>query len=191
MHTDERSPWVFSSTGWTFSAFNLSLYVRYSNHLVIFVIVWWICYRKPISVFRWGAEAWTQHSRYGLSSAEQRGRILSLDLLATSFLIQPELLLAFFASRAHCWLMTHSELAVHHHLIPCPLRFFPASQVIVFTGTWVYSSPHMGLGIPLCWTSRHSCWPISPVCWGTSEWWHQYLFSISCKLPEGIHYSGH
>jgi len=35
---------------------------------------------------------------------EESGRIIPLHLLA--MLVQPWLLLAFFAARAHCWLMT-------------------------------------------------------------------------------------
>ncbi|KFP04029.1 Neuronal acetylcholine receptor subunit alpha-4 [Calypte anna] len=41
----------------------------------------------------------------GLTSAEYRGRITSLDLLATLFLIHARMPLAFLATWAHCWLM--------------------------------------------------------------------------------------
>jgi len=37
--------------------------------------------------------------------AEQGGRIISLDLLVTLFLIEPRVLLTSLAARAHCWLM--------------------------------------------------------------------------------------
>jgi len=41
-----------------------------------------------------------------LASAKQRwGRIVSLSLLATFLLMQPVVLLAFFATRAHSWFM--------------------------------------------------------------------------------------
>jgi len=39
----------------------------------------------------------------GLTRAEQRGRITSLDLLATLLLMQPRLRLAFWAVSTHCW----------------------------------------------------------------------------------------
>jgi len=39
-----------------------------------------------------------------LANTKQRGRIISLDLLAMLCLTQPRRLLAAFSSRAHCWL---------------------------------------------------------------------------------------
>ncbi|XP_069664098.1 coiled-coil domain-containing protein 169 isoform X3 [Haliaeetus albicilla] len=38
-----------------------------------------------------------------LTSAKEKGRITSLDLLAAFFLMEPGWPLAFFAARAHCW----------------------------------------------------------------------------------------
>ena len=61
----------------------------------------------PCLSVNWGAQTWTQHSRCGLSIAEQRGRITSLDLLATLFAMYPRIRLAFWATRSHCWLMTN------------------------------------------------------------------------------------
>ena len=46
-------------------------------------------------------QAWTQYSRWGLTRAEQRGTITSLSLLAATLLIQPRILLAFWAARTH------------------------------------------------------------------------------------------
>lgn len=57
------------------------------------------------SFFYWGAQNQTQYSRYGFISAEQKGRITSLNLLATLLLIQPMLPRPFFSAKAHCWLM--------------------------------------------------------------------------------------
>ncbi|KAK4810782.1 hypothetical protein QYF61_008754, partial [Mycteria americana] len=51
-----------------------------------------------------GAQNWIQSSRCSLTSAEERGRITSLDLLAILCLMQPRIPLAL-AARAHCWLM--------------------------------------------------------------------------------------
>lgn len=59
----------------------------------------------PIVLY-WGAQHWKQCSKC-VSSAEQCGRITSL-LLAVFFLMQPMLLLSFFAAKAHCWLMFNS-----------------------------------------------------------------------------------
>ena len=47
--------------------------------------------------------------RCGLTSAEYRGIITSLFLLATLFLIQARMPLAFLATWAHCWLMFSLE----------------------------------------------------------------------------------
>ncbi|KAK4812332.1 hypothetical protein QYF61_017109 [Mycteria americana] len=51
-----------------------------------------------------GLQSWTQYSRWGLTRAEQRGRITSLDLLATLLFMQPRIWLAFWAASAHCQL---------------------------------------------------------------------------------------
>ena len=55
----------------------------------------------------WGLHIWTQYSRWGLTSAEQKGRITSLHLLATLLLMQPRIQLAFWTARAHRWLMSN------------------------------------------------------------------------------------
>jgi len=45
----------------------------------------------------WGAQNRTQYSRYGLTSAEWRGRIASLHLQAMFLLMQPRKLLPTFS----------------------------------------------------------------------------------------------
>ena len=45
------------------------------------------------------------HSICGLTRGEHRGRITSLDLLASLFSMHPRISLAFLATKAHCWLM--------------------------------------------------------------------------------------
>ena len=57
-----------------------------------------------VQIIAW-AQNWTQHSRCGLTSVQYRGMIPSLLLLATPFLIQARMPLAFLATWAHCWLM--------------------------------------------------------------------------------------
>ena len=49
----------------------------------------WALPRVPSSGWCWGAQRWAQHCRGGLSSAEQRGRITALGLLAALCLTQP------------------------------------------------------------------------------------------------------
>jgi len=40
---------------------------------------------------KWGAQNWTQHCRWGLTRAEQRGRRTSLALLPTLLLMHPRI----------------------------------------------------------------------------------------------------
>jgi len=47
-----------------------------------------------------------QCSEWGLMCAEQMDTIPSLDLLATPLLMQPRMLLAFWAASMHCWLVS-------------------------------------------------------------------------------------
>ena len=57
-----------------------------------------------MSLLYWGAQNWTQYSRCGLSTAVQRWRITSLDLLVMFYLMNPRIPLVFLAAWAHCWL---------------------------------------------------------------------------------------
>lgn len=58
----------------------------------------------PVFLY-WGAQNWIQYSRWGLIRAEKRGRITSLELLATLLLMHPRMPLAFLVTRAHYWVM--------------------------------------------------------------------------------------
>jgi len=53
----------------------------------------WLCAElllgDPLSFLNWGAQNGTQYSKCGLTRAEQRRKITSLDLLAMHFLIHP------------------------------------------------------------------------------------------------------
>lgn len=99
-----------------------------------------------------------------LCSAEQGGRMSSLQLLA-ALLMQSGMLLPFFATRVHSWL---------------------------HDGAWGYSSPDGGLSISLCWTSRDPSLPNFPACRGPSQWQHNHLeyeplliTLVICRLAEG------
>lgn len=71
-----------------------------------------------------------QYFRCGLASAVLGGMIISFDLLATLLFIQPSVVLAIFASRAHCSLM-YSSLPTKTckdfstELCGCPGLFLP------------------------------------------------------------------
>jgi len=62
-----------------------------------------------MSLWYWEAQNVTQHSSCGLTSAERRGRITLLDLMATLLLMQPRIPLAFFDMRA----LADHPLVVH------------------------------------------------------------------------------
>ncbi|KAK4825836.1 hypothetical protein QYF61_002959 [Mycteria americana] len=64
-----------------------------------------------------GAQNWTQDSRCGFTSAEQRGRTTSLDLLEVLCLMQLRIPFTFFAAQARCWL-TFNLSATKHHAPP-------------------------------------------------------------------------
>ena len=64
----------------------------------------WTVSSMFMSLLYRGAQNWAQYSKCGLTSAEQRGRITTLHLLAVLCVMQPRIPFAFFAARAHSWL---------------------------------------------------------------------------------------
>jgi len=66
----------------------------------------WTHSSSSASVLCWGPQAWMQDSRWGLTRAEQKGTIPSLTLLATPLLMEPRILLAFWAANTHCWFVS-------------------------------------------------------------------------------------
>jgi len=65
-----------------------------------------------------GSPELDKHSRCGLTSAEQRGRITSLNLVATLCLKQLRIPFASFAARAHCWLVLNKEKLLSSWVAP-------------------------------------------------------------------------
>jgi len=63
------------------NSLSLSLQERCSSPLINFVALLWTHSNNSISFLCWGLQGWTQYSRCCLTSAEQTGRINSLDLL--------------------------------------------------------------------------------------------------------------
>ena len=63
----------------------------------------WTRSNRSMSFLCWGLQSWTQDS--GITRAEQRGRITSLDLLATLLLMELRIQLAAWAASTHCWVM--------------------------------------------------------------------------------------
>lgn len=64
------------------------------------VALCWTSLSLSVSVLCWGTQNWGQCSSRGLRSAEQRGIIPFLSMLALHLLMQPRRLLAIFAARA-------------------------------------------------------------------------------------------
>lgn len=69
--------------------------------------LYWIISSLFISLLYWQAQNWTQRSRGSLSCAERSEGVTTLHLLPILCLMQPRMLLAFFAARAHYSLMFH------------------------------------------------------------------------------------
>lgn len=73
-----------------------------SLHPVItFMDFYWACFSTSMSLLYCKPWHWTQHSRCCLTSVKEKGRIMLPDRLATTFLMQPRLLWAFFMARAY------------------------------------------------------------------------------------------
>lgn len=93
----------------------------------------------------WGAWTETQLSRCGVTSAEQRGSIISL---LTTLLLS--LTLAFFTPKGHCWILF--TLSTWTKLQSC----FVFSLCLAHAEAWDYSIPGDELYICLCWNLNYS-----------------------------------
>ena len=147
---------------------SLSSYGRCSRLPVKSVALHWALSSSSLSFLNWGAENWTEYSGCGLTSAEQRGRIISLDLLAMLFLMHPRTLLAFLATRAHCWLM--ADLLSTGHWDPSPQSSFPEGQPLtcidVCNSQWKQ---------PVHWDMGINCFDIG-LC--SSAKYYQFLYFL-------------
>lgn len=154
------------------SSLSLSSNDRCSNHLIIIMASHWTHSSMSMSLLHWGAQNWTQHSKC-VSPVLNKREVSPLDLLAVLCLMQPRMLLSFFATRVYCWLPLN--FLSTRTMCPFLRSCFPDEQASACTGVQAYSSPDAGLCLFPHWTSWHSCWPISPVCQGRSEWQHSHL----------------
>lgn len=78
-----------------------------------------------------------------LTSAEKRRRIISLNLLATLFLMQPSTLLAAFATRAH-WCLVFNLCTRTHTIL-----FYPAHSIRYQVKTFIFLNPIAHLYVSL------------------------------------------
>lgn len=69
------------------SSLSLYSYVIHFKPLIIFMALHWTHSSLSMSLLYWVDQTWSQHSSRGLTRAEQRGMITSLNLLAILFLI--------------------------------------------------------------------------------------------------------
>lgn len=88
------------------NSLSLSSENKSSSPMTVMVIPGWT-HSSLLKVLYWQAQNWTQCSGCGLMSAEWRGIIFSLNLLAVLLLMKLRIYLVIFADRAHCCLMSH------------------------------------------------------------------------------------
>lgn len=114
-----------------------------------------------------------------INRAEQRAMTISLNLLAVFLLMQSQMLLIFFDTRACWWLMVSllSARIARPHPSSCFLISWPTASSV---GS--YSSLCVGLGISICWTSWSSFWSTPSAWWDLFEQWYNHSFS----LPENL-----
>lgn len=179
LYTLVLSPWAFCVPGWTVLPLLTSPHtelLHILNHLYGPFLVW-LWYNSVSHLL--GSTALDPASQIFLSSAKQSGRITSHYLLATLCLVQPRMLLTFFATVVHCWIMDNLGSTKMPRYFIENLLSRQSVQLPLCTGTENYSSPGVGLFLPLCWTLWDFCWPISSTCQGLSERQNNHL---ACKL---------
>lgn len=84
---------------------SLSSKGRCSSLLIVLMSLHCTLLSISTSLMYWGIQNWTQYSGWGLTCAQQRGRMSPLDLLMILCLMQPTALLAFLVTKSHHHLM--------------------------------------------------------------------------------------
>lgn len=80
-------------------------YERCSSPFIIMALYYSLSNMSMYLFLYWGVQNWDQHSRCGFPSVKWRGRITSLSRLPTLPWMQPQVLLDYFVTRAHWWLV--------------------------------------------------------------------------------------
>ena len=154
--------------------------------LIILVALRWTLSSSSSSFLKWGAQHWTQYSRWGLARAEQSGRRTSLVLLATLLLMHPRIPLAFLATRAHCWLMdnlsstsTSRCKAALQQVCPEPVLVHGVVPPQVQDPAFAFVEHHQVPLCPVCllWSSAVRSIMFTVILWSHSEWDH----SLHCS----------
>ena len=136
LSTAIRCPWAFSY-GWTKHIPPPFLRMPCTPAMTSLVALPVSHCSTSASFLKW-APKWTWLSICALTCVKQKGRITSLNQLAPLLLMQPSVLLAFFAARAHCWLMLSllSSRTSSYFLQSC----IPDCQLSTCTGAQGYST---------------------------------------------------
>lgn len=144
----------------------------------------WICSNTPMSVLYWRPQNWIQNPRCDHTTAQQRGKITSFNLLALPFALQPKV-----GSWEHCLhmlnlLSSRSDISFSTYLLSrwsAPSLFWCMVQNLVsplVKLTEFLVGPFLQpVKMPLS-SSRPICRPSS--CTNYSS-----VFCIVCRLAEG------
>lgn len=117
IHRDEIHPILLFWRIRSHSCLSLSSYVTWSNFSILFVPLCWTIFQYVHASLILESSELELVLYIRLSSAELSGIITSLDLFAAPFLIQPKMLLIYFA---HCSLMTgaRAPFATYSNFVP-------------------------------------------------------------------------
>ena len=122
------SPSLFCSRLNNPSSLSLSSWDRCSSPFITSVAHRWTLSSMSMSLLCWGAQNRTQHSRCNLTSAEQKGRLTSLLLLAIFPLVQPRCCWLFCCKGT---LLAHVQLGVHQDpQVPLLQSCFPYTYFV-------------------------------------------------------------
>lgn len=102
LYTLTRPLRAFSQEWTDYSALSLSSHDKCSKSFGIFVALCQTHSSESTSLFFWGTQNWTSHSRFGLTKVEWKTLVISLKLLWQHCLMCPGMLLASFATSGHC-----------------------------------------------------------------------------------------
>lgn len=113
----------------------------------IFVTLCQMCTSMSVSLEPGSPGLDATHQMF-FTSAEQR-RIISLDLLAKLFLMQPKKLFTFLDAKVHCGCVFNFAVQKHQQDVFLPINL-QSCQPPAHLGTWGCSSSAAGLVISLC-----------------------------------------
>lgn len=98
------------------------------QRLIVFVTHYWALSSRSMFLMYWEARNWTEHSRFGLTSAVEKGTITFLILLAALLLMKPRTLNPVFRNSV---LLAHVQPGVHHdpQVLYCKAAFHLSDEM--------------------------------------------------------------